>query len=127
MKKDPIKVLLHTDIRVRVLASRVLNDSEKKQNINLSALFEALKSKNRIVRSTAAYVLGQLKTRQAVKPLINLLEDEWMPIRFMAISSLASIGDLKAIEPITKLANVEDSRLRVWAIHALGELGDTRS
>jgi HEAT repeat protein len=127
MEKDPIKALLHTDIRVRIQASNLLNDAEKKQNINLSALIEALRSKNIIVRNIAANVLGQLKTKQAIKPLIEILDDEWMPTRFMAINSLASIGDLEAIEPITKLASAEDTKLRVWAIQALGEFGDSRS
>ncbi len=67
----------------------------------------------RYLASYAASALALLDDPNAVDPLIEALDDEWFPVRGMAVWSLSELQDFRAIHPILEeLKNQEDTRIR---------------
>ncbi len=71
---------------------------------------------------SAAQALGEIKDYEAIKPLIELLDDNNVSVQ--AVSSLVNIGKL-AVEPLIAALKNENSFIREKAAEALGEIGDT--
>lgn len=79
--------------------------NRRKEVINkVSEFVEALKSKEKVKREIAAWVLGKISDPETldlrVDALISVLEDPDNEVRETASISLGEIGDAKAIEPI---------------------------
>lgn len=73
------------------------------------------------IAQAAVESLGDLKSRRAVGPLLELLEgDLWL--RFAAILSLGRIGDARATLELLKLTG--DETLGTTALEAIGRIGD---
>jgi HEAT repeat protein len=68
----------------------------------MEPLLTAMKDdKESLVRSTAAYALGQLGDRRAVGPLIEAMTDEKdRSVQIEAAAALGKIKDFKAVEPL---------------------------
>src|SRR4051812_34875785 len=60
-------------------------------------------------RVVAARSLGRIRSRAAVRYLIQALTDEAPDVRLAAAENLAEIGDAAAIEPLKKLLEKETS------------------
>ena len=71
-----------------------------------------LKNKDWKVRYRAAEVLGLLKCRDAVQPLIESLTDEKDHVRYMAAKSLGLIMDPAALEPLRNCRTDENPYVR---------------
>jgi arylsulfatase A-like enzyme len=77
-------------------------------------------------RQEAIRLAGVLRDREAVEPLLDLLEDE--RLRRVAALSLGRIGDPRAYEPIIELLEeARHSTIRESSARALGYLGDRRA
>ena len=70
----------------------------------------------------AARVLGMLRTKQAVQPLIKLLKNPEASVRLCATRALGEIGDPAAISPVAELVNDPAWRVRKQAVKAIGKL-----
>jgi HEAT repeat protein len=64
------------------------------------------------VRYRAAEVLGMIKSRDAVQPLIESLTDEKDHVRYMAAKSLGLIMDPAALEPLRNCRTDENPYVR---------------
>ena len=74
-------------------------------------------------RLTAAKVLGQLKSKHAVKPLCIALNDDFENIARAAAISLGQIGDPKAIPALSKTASKGSVRLRLASTTSIRTIG----
>jgi HEAT repeat protein len=70
-----------------------------------STLLKALESENSGVKCNAALALGELRTEDAVLPLINLMNDSDECLRGIAASSLGLILDKRAVLPLIEALN----------------------
>ncbi len=70
-------------------------------------------------------ILGNLKCKDAVANLINLLKSEYRDIRRSSIKSLGEIDSTKAKECLIDAISDEDSHVRKIAVIALGKIGET--
>jgi HEAT repeat protein len=101
-------------------------DTRTDDALALEILLHNLTHPDRFVRREAALVLGRLKARQAVGPLIALLDDHqtvWDAAQDAAWA-LGEIGDLQAVEPL--IAVLDEPFVTGPAIEALAKLGDPR-
>lgn len=88
----------------------------------LSALIKALKEEDSEARGLAAYILGNMREREAVPPLISLLKDTDFGVRRKAIRALGKIGDSRAIPVLLEILSEGDEGIRVVTIEALGRI-----
>ncbi len=73
----------------KIYATRKLGWSQGP--LALAALAEALKSKDRNVRSSAAGALGRFTDPAIIAPLISVMDDPWLPVEHSAILALRNI------------------------------------
>lgn len=79
------------------------------------------------VRMNAASVLGILREKDAVKPLISALKDPDSGVRTNAAGALGKIGDRKAIPALIKAIKDPEPMVRVNSISSLAMLRDGRA
>lgn len=88
----------------------------------VSPLLAALKDDSRIVRLTSAWALGEIKDRDSVDGLIEMLEtDSDLLVREMALLALGEIEDPYAVDALED-AYESDGRLALAVVWALGEI-----
>ncbi len=88
-------------------------------------LVERLSDRDWQVRREAAEALGAAGDRQAVEPLLAVLNDrdgEWA-VRTAAARSLGVLGDSKAVESLAAVLNDMNAHVRYAAVVALGRIG----
>jgi HEAT repeat protein len=92
----------------------------------LPQLEEGLRSDNPQTRENIAMILGEVKDRRAVKPLLEALQrDEQLVLT--SASSLIQIGDPNSVEPLIEMLDNRNEQIRLYAAYALGGLNDTRA
>jgi HEAT repeat protein len=84
-----------------------------------------ISSQKPYVRKNLAYVLGEIRSKDAVQPLISALNDEHGLVREYAAIALGKIGDAQTTNALV-IALKSDARydVREMAAWALGEIGD---
>lgn len=115
-----IPLLNDSDPEIIVQAAKMLGDAEIKSVGN--TLIGLLQNPNYRIRFYAAEALGQLKYKEAVTPLIKMLEannDEDLYIRHAGVLALSRIGNA---EPLIALANNPSKALRTVAVLVLRRL-----
>ncbi len=78
-------------------------------------------------RQLAAEGLGRLKAKEAVEPLIQVLDAPDKILRVKAVQALGEIGDARAVPALLELLHQPEPRLRSEVAQALGKLGDPRA
>jgi len=76
------------------------------------------------IRMQAAEILGDLKDKRAVKPLISLLKDKSAEVRLKAIESLKKLGDIRSIEPLIESLKDEGYYSTYSTIIGIGRVED---
>ncbi len=79
------------------------------------------------LRKNAAIILGLIKNKSAVQPLIECLKDEDAEVRARSADALGEIGAGEAVEPLIEALKDDDDEVRISAARALGEIGDVRA
>ncbi|MBU7037577.1 MAG: HEAT repeat domain-containing protein [Theionarchaea archaeon] len=92
----------------------------------VGALTIALEDENRFVRRMAALILGTLRDRRAVEPLISALRDDDTAVRRHAAESLGKLKDKRAIEPLILALKEEKDSVRWIIALALQKLGSEK-
>lgn len=96
-----------------------IDGGKKEQKVILAAL----KDKDATVQAQAARELGTRQAKEAVRPLIEMLDSTNAALRFRATTALGRIGDREAVIPL-KLALVQkDLFARYAAFKALNRMG----
>lgn len=87
-------------------------------------LIEGLTMDDSRTRQSSARLLGKLKSRAAVAPLVKALNDERTAVQYAAAWALGEIGDAGgAVEPIRKMLITRDMAGRLAFGAALAKLG----
>ena len=95
----------------------------------VARLIPLVKDASSNYRLSAAWLLGDLRAREAVEPLITILKDGikndnwWM--RLVAATALFKIPDARAIQPLMAVVEDANERVRDQAFQALWRIGDT--
>lgn len=90
------------------------------------ALIEALDvSRESPLRAKAASVLGLLKDRRAVDPLMAAARAPERNVKVAAITALGQVGDYSASDTLFEAAKDKDEAVRTAAVDALAGLGVT--
>jgi len=74
------------------------------------------------VRYRAAEILGMMKNRVAVKPLIQALTDEKDHVRYMAAKGLCRLKDPEALAPLRNSLNDENPYVRTMVRRAIAAI-----
>jgi HEAT repeat protein len=95
--------------------------------VALPKLVDALRDSKPSVRQLAAEALGDIGSREAVAPLVRLIETDTSGARLEAIAALGKIGEPSAIEPILSVQRSGSVAVRRKAIGALAQFRDKRA
>lgn len=110
-----MKFLVTTLLLTTILISNSLatgnpnHRTEIKQN-TISSLINGLNSENLGLKSSCAYMLGELHLSTAIIPLMNILrEDENEDLRIVAALALYKIGTPLAVNAVKQSVRFDDS------------------
>jgi HEAT repeat protein len=109
-----IKALTHEDQFVQCSAARIIGTINSIQTIDI--LINFFQDKNRYIeaRKIAVESLGQLKSKSAVKPLIDRFPQESDKIQYSIVEALGKIGDSYALPLLnTLLKKADESMMQV--------------
>jgi putative heme-binding domain-containing protein len=95
-------------------------DGGKKEH---KVILSALKDKDATVQAQAARELGTRKAKDAVRPLIAMLDSTNAALRFRAATALGRIGDPDAVGPLKQALVQKDLFARYAAFKALNRIG----
>jgi hypothetical protein len=94
----------------------------------LPELFKTLKMEGPyLFRMNAARALGLIGEKDAIKPLIEALKDEFANVRREAVTALGLIGDRSATPEILKIMETGNDDLLKAGAEALGRFKDKRA
>lgn len=85
-------------------------------------ILSCLRHQKARVRWSAASLLGKLRCRKAVEPLIRALKDAYWLVRLHATKALGRIGDSIAIQSLIEMLDDDSISVRRRAVTALGQL-----
>ncbi len=100
---------------------------EMKKGGDIEGLLSVLDTGDPKDMGEAIRILGELRSRKAIRPLVGLLEKDNIQIRANSAWALGEIGEVKAVLPLIGLLNDPSDNVRVYAAWALGKIGDTRA
>lgn len=112
---------------------RKWNWKKKYGNLSVQQLLNLLNDDSHDDKYIPIYILGELKAKEAVEDLIEILdfhqnEALWEEIdNLAAIYALGKITDVRAVEPLIKLLKNKPYDIISAAAWALGEIGDKRA
>jgi HEAT repeat protein len=95
--------------------------------VAVPSLISALRDPKPSVRQLSAQALGEIASREAVVPLIELVTTDQSGARPEAIEALGKIGDPAAIPPILSVLRTGSVAVRKRAIGALASFRDSRA
>ena len=95
--------------------------------VALPKLVAALRDSRPSARQLAAEALGEIGSREAVAPLVELIETDTSGARLEAITALGKIGDPAAIDPILSIQRNGSVAIRRKTIPALARFRDKRA
>jgi hypothetical protein len=105
----------------KILASKFGTGDEV--SVLISALEKNVRKNDKIrTAKEAAELLGNMKDKRAVVPLIEAAQRGYIPTRLAAIKALAIIGDAKAVSPLISALSHWNDDVRKEAAIALGVL-----
>jgi HEAT repeat protein len=114
------------DAHTRVMAAGSLRQVEGRRR--LAVLQEALADREADVRTTAAYALETIRSRESVPALLAALKAETDPDVTEALAhALGATGDPRATDGLVRVLGDTVPQLREVAAKMLGELGDARA
>ena len=95
--------------------------------VALPKLVAALRDSRPSTRQLAAEALGDIGSREAVAPLVRLIETDTSGARLEAIAALGKIGDPSALDPILSIHRGGSVAVRKKTIVALAQFRDRRA
>ena len=71
--------------------------------------------------------LKKINSPEAIEVIVNIVNKEKNPAKYLAVKALMKLGDESAVEPLIKIALDEDNNIQYLAVEALGKIGDKRA
>ena len=96
-------------------------------NPDVEQYLRDLKSPNAVIRREAIHRVGELRIKEAVPDLINLLKEDSGEITAEIIEALGRIGDSAAVKLLVARLNENNLLIREKTIEALGKIRDKRA
>lgn len=95
----------------------------------IKQLLVELKDINKEKRRTAVMKLGMVGGDQAVRALMNTVQNEYedLIVRGRAALMLGKLGDARAVDPLIRALDAPGFQTPLNAVQALGKLGDVRA
>ncbi|NJD76761.1 MAG: hypothetical protein FIB08_06665 [Candidatus Methanoperedens sp.] len=100
---------------------------EMKKSGDIEGLLSVLDTGDPKDMGEAIRMLGELRSRKAIRSLVGLLERDNIQVRANSAWALGEIGESKAVLPLIGLLNDPSDNVRVYAAWALGKIGDKRA
>ena len=91
---------------------------------SLECLVEQLSNPDKDIRKFIIDVMGEIGSRDVVKPLVDCVDDRDINVACSAIESLGKIGDKRAVPALMKAVVNGDPDKAYYAITALGKIND---
>jgi HEAT repeat protein len=88
-----------------------------------AAIHNMTESRDHRIRRAGAIVLGRMRWREAVDPLVVALKDKDASVRVEAARALGMLGEKRTVEPLTVALKDPCPRVRWMALRALAALG----
>lgn len=122
---NPLIEVLKNDISPKVRANAAMSLGQLNNENAIQSLISALSDTDAFVRGMIVYSLGLLKAKEALNPLIMILEaDPDKEARMAAADSLAQIGDEKAIKHLIRAyVNDMEDAVKAESRDSLNRLG----
>ena len=99
-------------------------EASKEELDNLLNLFiKSLSDENEVAQINAAILLGELRDKRAVEPLMERTGRGRYKLRTALISALGKIGDNRAVDPLITAAGTRNKKVKMSAALALGSIG----
>ncbi len=97
--------------------------------ILVKQLLSELRDVNKEKRRTAVMKLGMVGGEQAVRALINAVQNDYedLIVRGRAALMLGKIGDTRAVDPLIRALDAPGYQTPLNAAQALGQIGDPRA
>ncbi|MCU0630179.1 MAG: HEAT repeat domain-containing protein [Methanoregulaceae archaeon] len=111
-----INALMYKDLDIQWKAAEALGEMGQE---GTNHLLIALQSRNKHVRLGVTEALGEIKSREAVEPLMQALHDPDNEVRWEAALALGEIGDGRAIPSLVERLKDSDRFVRYGAAVAL--------
>ena len=92
---------------------------------SLAVILSSLGSKNAHTRRISVEILGQLRTDQTHRALIEALKDRDVDVRIAALNALPSYDSLADLAPVISLLSAPQPEVRKRAIEILRKFGST--
>jgi HEAT repeat protein len=92
----------------------------------LPQLAEQLKGPDPVIRESVARVMGEVKDRRAVAPLLEAVQSAGETGKNSA-TALIQIADPASVDPLIELLGNQSEEVRLYAAYALGGLMDRRA
>lgn len=131
---EPLLVTLRDDVAaVRGEAAKALwslGSNKMTKDEVVGSMIEGLSSskhKDPNTRRHVARILGQLRDRRAVKPLMGALMDEDADVRTQAAASLRLLGNHDGVQSMLSTLRDQDPEKRQRAASVLGQLRDQQA
>ncbi len=95
----------------------------------IKQILAELRDVNKDRRRTAVMKLGMIGGDQAIRTLINTVQDEYedLIVRGRAALMLGKLRDIRAVEALIRALGAPGFQTPLNAVQALGELGDARA
>jgi len=91
-------------------------------DLESTTLATLLGHEDAVIRSRAAWALGERKATPAVEPLLAALADEAARVRLQAVLALGKIGDKQALDRLGEMLDDTCSDVRAASVRAVGQL-----
>lgn len=95
----------------------------------IKELLSELRDMNKEKRRTAVMKLGMVGGEQAVRALINALQNDYedLIVRGRAALMLGKLGDIRAVDSLIRALDAPGYQTPINAAQALGQIGDPRA
>jgi len=91
--------------------------------VDVDTQIKRLKAKDPVARISAAFELGESKSKKAVMPLVSALSDSDIRVRKRSAEALGKIGDGRSAKALAKCLSDKDIPLRNLCRQALVKIG----
>jgi HEAT repeat protein len=119
--EEMLSLLSHPEASQRMLAARAFCEIQDERSIPY--LIQLLKDDCPLVRVSTAYALGRNPSPEAVKPLIELLYNDWNGyVRKGIVWALGNSRDRDALQPLIHALKTDISAVRLWAASGLAQI-----
>lgn len=116
-----LPLLSDPDAPQRMLAARAFCEIQEARAIPF--LIQLLNDTCPLVRVSAAYALGRNPHRDAVAPLIELLQKDWNGyVRKGVVWALGNCRDRRALSPLLHALKTDISAVRLWSASSLAQI-----